>query len=124
MACSAIVLRLALREGAPNFARAYFTPFLRVADFSGGLQRPYNFPVRSLGRAHIAHLFYPSQHSPRLVYVSLFLHLAFSSLPRRVRSFTEFASRGLQRPQTTICCRPPGAFMGFYRHFDISRYVR
>ena len=89
VACSAIVLRLALREGRPiSRARAYFTPGTRV-DLRRLRQQwlaasADNFPERLLGRAHIAHLFYPSQYSP-LVTCPLFLRLVFSSLPRGVR---------------------------------------
>ena len=67
VACSAIVLRLALREGRP------------------------------ISRARL--LFYPAI---------------------RVDSPTSPAVACSVRKQPS-CCRPPGAFMGFYRHFDISR---
>ena len=58
----------------------------------------------------------------RLVYASLFLHLVFSSLPRRVRPIHRVRQPWLAASANNHpCCRPPGAFMGFYRHFDISR---
>ena len=58
----------------------------------------------------------------RLVYASLFLHLVFSSLPRRVRPIHRVRQPWLAASANNHhCCRPPGALTGFYRHFDISR---
>ena len=115
-------------RGAPNFARAlifFSRNTCRFADFaSGGLQRPQTtFPLRDYWGARTSLTSStPRSTLLRLVYVSLFLHLVFSSLPRRVRPIHRVRQPWLAASANNHhCCRPPGALMGFYRHFDISR---
>ena len=71
VACSAIDLRLALREGRPiSRARSFFFRAIRVDSPTSpavacSVRRQLSLHVeRLLGRAHIAHLFCPSQYSP------------------------------------------------------------
>ena len=54
----------------------------------------------------------------------LFLHLAFSSLPRRVRPTAHLRPRYVSVSKQHVWL-PPGAFLrGLYRHFDISTVQR
>ena len=126
VACSAIDLRLALREGRPiSRARLLFYPAIRVDSPTSpavacSVRRQLSSEVTG-ARAHrspllpLAVLSYGWSTCP--CFFTSFSHLyhAESGL------FTEFASRGLQRPQTTILLSSSWRLYGVlpsFRHFE------